>query len=136
METVGLGIIIMTISAIVNIIVSNKLFKVGKETDSLALQADAWHLKTDVYTSFGVAGGLLIYTICHYFFPQTNLYWIDPVVAILVATLILKAAWDLTSESIGGLLDTSLPNEEVDTITDVIKNFNVQYHDLRTRKSI
>ena len=122
---------LLTISAIVNIIVSKRLFKVGKETDSLALQADAWHLKTDVYTSFGVAGGLLIFTICHYLFPQTNLYWIDPVVAILVATLIIKAAWDLTAQSVGGLLDTSLPNEEVDIIKDILKGLD--YHDLRTR---
>jgi len=135
METVGLGIIIMTISAIVNIIVSNRLFKVGKETDSLALQADAWHLKTDVYTSFGVAGGLLIFTICHYLFPQYNLYWIDPVVAILVACLIIKAAWDLTSESIGGLLDSSLPEDEMIIIKNVIDGFNIAYHDLKTRKS-
>ena len=50
----------MLVSAIVNIIVSKRLFKVGKATDSVALKADAWHLRTDVYTSIGVMLGLLV----------------------------------------------------------------------------
>ena len=138
MDTVGWGIIIMTISAIVNILVSNRLFKIGKETDSIALQADAWHLRTDVYTSFGVAAGLLIYTIGRMLFPQYNLAWIDPVVAIIVAMLIIKAAYDLTMDSVGGLLDNSLPAEENETIIAIIESFRGKYndyHDYKTRKA-
>ena len=51
------GVGVMLVSAMVNIFVSRRLFKVGKETDSVALQADAWHLRTDVYTSVGVMVG-------------------------------------------------------------------------------
>jgi len=68
----------MMISAIVNIIVSRKLYKVARETKSVALEADALHLKTDVYTSAGVAVGLGLILI-------TGIKWLDPVVAILVA---------------------------------------------------
>ena len=53
------GVAVMFVSAVVNTFVSRRLFKVGKETDSVALQADAWHLRTDVYTSVGVMFGLL-----------------------------------------------------------------------------
>lgn len=45
----GLGVAVMFVSAVMNYFVSRKLFQVGKEADSLALEADAWHLRTDVY---------------------------------------------------------------------------------------
>lgn len=58
LEAIGLGSLIMLISAIINAIVSKRLYKVARETNSVALEADALHLKTDVYTSLGVALGL------------------------------------------------------------------------------
>ena len=64
----------------------------------MALQADAWHLRTDVYTSLGVMFGLLVIWIAGLIRPDLDLRWIDPVVAIAVALLILKAAWDLGRE--------------------------------------
>ncbi len=60
LETPSWGVLVMLVSAIVNIVVSRRLFKVGRETDSVALQADGWHLRTDVYTSLGVMLGLLV----------------------------------------------------------------------------
>lgn len=140
METVTWGIAVMIVSALVNIFVSNKLFKIGKETDSIALQADAWHLRTDVYTSFGVAFGLLLYTVLCIVFPdyKDKLLWIDPVVAIAVALLIIKAAYDLTIQSVQGLLDNSLPVEENNEIISIIESFNADfksYHAFKTRKA-
>jgi cation diffusion facilitator family transporter len=137
-EEVGLGIIIMAISAIFNLLVSQRLFKIGKESDSLALLADGWHLRTDVYTSAGVAFGLIGYYISKFFFPQYNFYWIDPVVAILVALLILKAAYQLTMQSTGGLLDEKLPMEEEKSILDIIHSKEpgiLSFHNFKTRKA-
>ncbi len=54
MENPQWGVGVMLFSAVMNFIVSQKLFQVGKEADSIALHADAWHLRTDVYTSAGV----------------------------------------------------------------------------------
>ena len=54
------GVAVMFLSAVINTIVSRKLFRVGKETDSVALIADGWHLRTDVYTSAGVMLGLAV----------------------------------------------------------------------------
>ena len=140
LESVSWGVVIMIISALANIFVSNRLFKVGKATDSIALQADAWHLRTDVYTSFGVATGLLIYTIVGYILPQykASIVWIDPVIAIAVALLIIKAAYELTVDSIGGLLDNSLPDEENKLIIGIIESFGTRftsYHEYKTRKA-
>ena len=99
----------MLVSAIVNTVVSRRLFKVGRETDSVALQADGWHLRTDVYTSLGVMFGLLVIWVGGRIWPGANLGWIDPVVAIVVALMIMKAAYDLTREAARDLLDVSLP---------------------------
>ena len=137
LEKAGFGVIVMLVSAIANWLISGRLFKIGRETDSIALQADAWHLRTDVYTSIGVMAGLAIIWSGYWLAPTLNLNWVDPVAALCVAVLILKAAWDLTSESIKDLLDARLPDEEETWIIDYVKKCqpSVQgLHDLRTRK--
>lgn len=132
----GMGV--MLLSAVANIIVSHKLFKVGKETDSVALQADAWHLRTDVYTSAGVMAGLGLIWLGEWIFPGTHFHWIDPAAAICVALLIIKAAWELTMQSGRDLMDASLPPEEEQLIKEhLAKRYPVvrAYHRLRTRKA-
>ena len=138
MLEVGWGILIMVISSAMNLLVSQRLFKIGKESDSLALLADGWHLRTDVYTSAGVAAGLIMYFIGTFIFPQFNFYWIDPVVAIIVALLILKAAYQLTIQSTGGLLDEKLPKEEEKQILGIIHSKEpriLSYNNFKTRKA-
>ncbi len=136
-EHAGWGVGVMLFSAVMNFIVSQKLFQVGKEADSIALQADAWHLRTDVYTSTGVMTGLGIIWIGHEFFSAHNINWIDPVAAICVAVLILHAAFNLTVNSIRDLMDVQLPPEEEGYIRDIISHETVIYgfHQLRTRKA-
>lgn len=132
------GVLVMGISALANLFVSRQLFKVGKETDSMALIADGWHLRTDVWTSAGVALGLGLYFAGGLFFPELNLHWIDPVVALGVAGLIIKAAWELTSASFQALLDERLPESEESIVTGIISSFFPQaksFHKLKTRKS-
>lgn len=134
----GLGILVMLISVLANIYVSQRLFKVGKETDSVALQADAWHLRTDVYTSLGVMAGLALIYIGKLALPGVDLYWIDPIAAVAVALLIMKAAWDLTVESGKDLMDASLPPNEEKLIREQIIKHQPEvrgFHRLRTRKA-
>ena len=130
LQSIEAGIGVMLISSLVNIFVSRTLFKVAKDTDSIALEADAWHLLTDVYTSAGVMIGLGIIKF-------TNLTIIDPITAMLVAGLIIKASIDLTRKSMKDLVDESLPKDEVQTIIDIIQTHSLikGYHKLRTRKS-
>lgn len=134
----GWGVLVMLLSAVANTVVSQLLFNVGRETDSLALQADAWHLRTDVYTSVGVMVGLGLIWLGERAFPGVHYHWIDPVAAICVALLIMKAAYDLTIKSARDLLDESLPAEELDLIRSHIREFTPEvrgFHGLRTRKS-
>ncbi|MBN1535067.1 MAG: cation transporter [Spirochaetes bacterium] len=138
MEEVSWGVAVMAGSALMNLAVSHMLFKVGRETDSIALKADAWHLRTDVYTSLGVMGGLLLYWIGHRLFPGVNLQWIDPAAAIAVALLIVKAAYDLTVQSVRDLMDASLPAREERVLMDAAMELIPQVrsvHHLKTRKS-
>jgi cation diffusion facilitator family transporter len=134
----GWGVAVMGLSAVVNIFVSRRLFKVGRATDSVALQADGWHLRTDVYTSIGVMVGLLVIWVGGYLWPGIDLHWIDSVVAIAVALLISKTAFDLTREAARDLLDVSLPQKDVEWIPGfVMSNWPEvkSFHNLRTRKA-
>lgn len=134
----GWGAAVMLFSALVNVAVSSMLFRVGKETDSPALQADAWHLRTDVYTSAGVMAGLALIALGNRMFPETDLRWIDPVAAIIVALWIMKAAYDLTLRSARDLMDVPLPPAEETWVRHLIAERRPTirgYHYLRTRKA-
>jgi cation diffusion facilitator family transporter len=138
LEFAGWGVGVMLLSAVLNFIVSQRLFKIGKEADSIALTADAWHLRTDVYTSLGVMTSLAVIWLGHKFFNDPNIHWIDPAAALFVAIFILRAAYDLTYQSIRDLMDVKLPADEESWIRDLIINFKPAihgYHQLRTRKA-
>jgi cation diffusion facilitator family transporter len=137
-ESPGWGVAVMFLSACVNFFVSQRLFAVGRETDSIALTADAWHLRTDVFTSAGVMVSLGIIWVSHFFFEDPRIHWLDPVAAIFVAVFILKAAYDLTAQALGDLMDVKLPLDEEDWIRSVIVGHRPEihgYHQLRTRKA-
>lgn len=130
-EETGMAIVAMLVSAVVNMIVSRILYKVAKEEDSLALEADALHLKTDVYTSLGVGIGLILIKF-------TGISIFDPIVAIAVACLIVKEAWHLCKNALSPLLDTRLSNEEEQKIKEVMETYKaevIDWHELKTRKS-
>jgi len=130
-ESLGWGATVMAVSALVNYLVSRHLLNVALKTDSVALEADALHLRTDVYTSVGVLGGLVAIKL-------TGIALLDPIVAIVVALMIIKAAWDLTKTAFFHILDVKLPDEEEALIHDVMDRYAgrfIEYHKLRTRKS-
>lgn len=137
-EKIGLGIVVMTISAAVNFFVSRKLYKVAKSTDSIALEADALHLKVDVYTSMGVAAGLFLMVVLKYFIQSPLILYLDPLIAIMVALLILRESFILFKKAYAPLLDEALSEEEVERIKALIGRYcseTVNYHGLRTRKA-
>lgn len=128
LESIWIGTIVMFISGLVNIIVSRRLYKVARETNSVALEADALHLKTDVYTSFGVAAGLGLILI-------TGIKWFDPVIAILVALFIVRESYILLSKAFWPLLDSSWGEKEIEDLERKLNGMDVNYHDLRTRRA-
>ncbi|MFB3854158.1 MAG: cation diffusion facilitator family transporter [Vicinamibacterales bacterium] len=137
LEAAGLGAAVMAVSAVANYFVSRMLFRVGEETDSIALQADAWHLRTDVWTSAGVMAGLAAIVVGRWLAPAWDLWWLDPLAAIMVALLITRAALKLTRQSLGDVMDESLPDEEQGWIADHVSGVPgvFGFHGLRTRKA-
>ncbi|MEK7416060.1 MAG: cation diffusion facilitator family transporter [Planctomycetota bacterium] len=134
----GWGFGVMLFSATVNVLISTYLMRVGKETESIALQADAWHLRTDVFTSVGVMLALGVMWLGSHVMPDVDLRWVDPVTAMVVALLIIKAAWDLTWQATGDLLDEGLPPPEVAWIKGFISSQAPRVascHDMRTRRA-
>jgi cation diffusion facilitator family transporter len=125
-STLGLGVVVMGISAIINIFVSRRLYRVAHLTNSVALEADALHLKTDVITSAGVATGLLLMWI-------TKWNILDPIIALFVAMLIIYESYNLLRKAFSPLLDTSLSASDIRKVEDILKEMNASYHGLRTR---
>ncbi len=127
----GLGIGVMLFSTFINLLVSNYLITSGKKMESPALEADGHHLRTDVFTSVGVALGLILYELTH-------ISWIDPFMAMMVAVLIVKMAFDIGKEAIGQLTDMALPPDEEALIHETLqlhKHKIFDYHEVRSRKS-
>lgn len=130
-EMLEVGIAVMALSAVINLVVSDKLYKVGREEESMALIGDGLHLRTDVLTSIGVVVGLVLIRL-------TGWHIIDPLIGIAVAIMIVKAAFDLTLEASQGLVDASVSEEERRTIEEVLIGYekqSVTYSCLRARKS-
>lgn len=130
-EYLGVGTAVMAISALVNWFVSRYLFKVAKQTRSVALEADAWHLRADVYTSLGVLVGLVLIAV-------TKITILDSLAAIIVALLIIKASIELAINAMGDIFDVKLPAEDEAKIREVLARHEgncIDYHRLRSRKS-
>ncbi len=126
---VGLGLVVMLISSAINFVISYILMKTSKKTNSIALEADAFHLLTDVITALGVFLGLLLVKV-------TGLSILDPIAAVLVGFLIIKTSIDLTKKSLKDLVDSKLSDEDIGKIIRVIKSHRdiAGYHRLRTRQ--
>lgn len=131
--SIDLGIYVMAFSAIVNVFVSAYLFHIAKKTQSLAIFADAEHLRTDVISSAGVCLGLVLIKI-------TKLQILDPIIALVVAVIIFIAGAKICNETKNNLVDKSLSEEDISKIENVIKEFLggnklISLKHLRTRHS-
>jgi cation diffusion facilitator family transporter len=130
-ESADLGIAVMVGGVVASWAVTTYLRKVGRETGSSVLEADALHFATDVYTNGGILAALVLYRF-------TGWKWIDPGIALVVGCYILYAAGGLLFEATQELLDRTLPEESVARIVSIIESHRpmvVEYHDLRTRRA-
>lgn len=131
LEQIGVGLLISMLAALGNGLTAIVLLRVGRQHNSLTLTANARHLLTDVWTSVGVLLGLVAVGV-------TGWYWLDPVLALLVAFHIIRTGVRLVQTAVNGLMDTSLPVEELAKVRAVLDSHcsdEVQYHALRTRQS-
>lgn len=131
LEQVGWGLGVSLAASAINLAVARILLRAGRQHGSIALQADAHHLMTDVWTSAGVLVGVGAVAV-------TGWQWLDPAIAIVVALNILWTGFRLMRESALGLLDTTLPAADLAKVTAVLDSFadqQVSYHSLRTRRA-
>ncbi|UXH79722.1 cation diffusion facilitator family transporter [Roseateles amylovorans] len=117
LEQLGLGMALSLISTVINGALAWSMLKASRAHRSIALEADARHLFTDVWTSVGVVAGLVGVML-------TGWTWLDPLLALLVAVNILREAVHLMSRSTGGLMDQALSSEEQQSIAGVLAGFS------------
>lgn len=131
-ESLGLGLAISVVAAVINGIVGTLLIRAGVRHRSPTLKADGKHLITDVVTSVGVVVGVTLVWI-------TGWEFLDPVVAIAVGLNILFIGYRLVHDSGMGLMDATLPEQDNRAIQEVLDRHRqpgrVDFHELRTRES-
>jgi len=130
-EAIGIGLAVSVIASIINFATAHTLMKVGRQHNSITLEADAHHLLTDVWTSAGVIIGVGLVWL-------TGWLWLDPIVALLVAANIVWTGWRLLQRSASGLMDVSIPNEQLAAVETVLTGYRQQgldFHALRTRQA-
>ncbi len=129
-ELVTIGIFVTLGAIMINIIVAWCALRVAKSGDSVALEATGHHLLADVWSSVAVLVGLILVRL-------TGLNILDSIVALIVAMLIGRIAYQTTMKAFGGLMDMKLPAEEEDSIIASIMEHNdkvLNLHKLRSRK--
>jgi len=131
LEQIGLGLGISVFASLLNWGVALVLRNAGRKYNSIALEANAKHLFTDVWTSAGVLVGVSAVAI-------TGWGWLDSLAALVVAIIIVWSGFQLVRRSVSGLMDTALSVEEQNQLQSVLARYSqqgIQYHALRTRKA-
>ncbi|HTO50681.1 MAG TPA: cation diffusion facilitator family transporter [Burkholderiales bacterium] len=129
LQHVGIGLAISVAASAVNFGAARVLARAGRDYRSIALEADAQHLMTDVWTSVGVVAGVALVAL-------TGWLWLDPVIALAVAAQIVWTGVGIVRRSVVGLLDRALPEAERRAIEAALDGFRAQgieFHALRTR---
>ena len=125
------GIFLSLLAAALNLGTALVLLRAGKRHYSIALEADAHHLLTDVWTSIGVVAGVGATVL-------TGWLALDPLIAIAVAVHILWVGTRVVHRSVLGLMDRALPEpdlERIRAILDAYRADGLDYHALRTRRA-
>lgn len=129
---VGWGVTAATVASLINLAVARRLFQAGAEHRSIALEADARHLMTDVWTSAGVIAGVIAVSL-------TGWERLDPIIALAVAGNIIWTGYGLVRRSMHGLLDTALDAGELAQVEQLLEHYrrelHIETHALRTRQA-
>lgn len=131
LEAVGIGLTVSVVASLINLATARALMTVGRQMQSITLEADAHHLLTDVWTSVGVIAGVGLVWL-------TGWLWLDPVIALLVAANIVWTGVQLLRRSAAGLMDASIPDEQCRAIENVLEKYRsegMDFHALRTRQA-
>ena len=131
LESLGLGLGLAVVSSALNGVLAWRMMAASREHRSIALEADARHLYTDVWTSVGVVVGLVL---VHF----TGWLWLDPVLAIGVALNILREGAHLMWRSVEGLMDSAIEPQTRARIDQSLAQFAhpaIRFDHLVTRRA-
>jgi cation diffusion facilitator family transporter len=131
LEQLGWGLALSAVSTALNGLLAWSMLKKAREVRSMALEGDARHLFTDVWTSIGVVGGLLAVM-------ATGWQWLDPLIAIAVAINILREGGSLVWRSADGLMDRSLEPDvraEIEKTLDGFRHQAIRFDHVVTRRA-
>jgi cation diffusion facilitator family transporter len=131
LEHVGPGLVVSAGAALINYVVARRLYQAGHHYRSIALEADARHLMTDVWTSVGVIVGVAAVWL-------TSWERLDPLIALAVAANIVWSGYKLMQRSVHGLLDRALPPERMRALDGALERYRargIEFHALRTRQA-
>jgi cation diffusion facilitator family transporter len=131
LEQLGWGLALSALSTALNAMLAWSMLKKAREVRSMALEGDARHLFTDVWTSIGVVGGLLAVL-------ATGWQWLDPLIAIAVALNILREGGSLVWRSADGLMDRALEPDvraEIDKTLDGFRHQAIRFDHIVTRRA-
>ena len=129
LSSVNMGVLISIVASLLNAVIARILLTAAKKYNSITLEANAKHILTDIWTTVFVAIGLIVIG----YFPQYA--WIDPILAIVLSAFILNTGIGLLKRSIDGLMDASLPQEEVEEILNIIHHTVDSSHEIRSFRS-
>ena len=132
LERLGAGLVIAFLAGAMNFATARIMLKVARQHDSIVIEADAKHLLTDVWTSVGIIGGLLVVMAM----PRWSI--LDPLMAVAVGVHIIITGVGLLRRSADGLMDAALPASELNRAEALIRAElpdGASFHALRTRKA-
>jgi cation diffusion facilitator family transporter len=130
-ESLSIGIALAVISSAMNGALGWAMLRKSREQQSMALEANARHMFTDVWTSAGVVLGLIGVM-------ATGWLWLDPVLAILVALNILREGVQLVRASSDGLMDQALDADSMQAVQKVLDEYahqHIRFDHLVTRSA-
>jgi cation diffusion facilitator family transporter len=131
LQQVGPGLAVSVLASGINLATARVLLAAGRRHGSIALEADAHHLLTDVWTSAGVIAGVAAVAV-------TGWQRLDPLLAIAVGANIVWTGLQLVRRSASGLMDAALPADQHQAVVAVLESYKAQgldYHALRTRQA-
>lgn len=131
LQALGLGLVLAIVSSAMNGALAWGMLRTARVHHSMALEGDARHLITDVWTSAGVVAGLIGVSV-------TGWAWLDPLAALMVAANILREGFSLMRRSADGLMDHALDDDDRQAIDKVLAGFahpTIRFDHLTTRRA-
>jgi cation diffusion facilitator family transporter len=131
LQSLDIGLALSVLASVLNGALATAMLRAGRARRSVALEADARHLITDVWTSGGVVVALIAVAL-------TGWVWLDPVIAIAVALNIVREAVRLLWGATDGLMDRALEPDVQRQIDDTLREFahqSIRFDHVVTRRA-